>query len=62
MESYGEWRVTVHEVIFGELRFHDTCLHHLTIRIISKTNFGELNINGNSPNCSVVQLSKLISR
>ena len=39
MKSYGEWRVTVYEVIFGELRFHDTSLHHLTIRSISKTKF-----------------------
>ena len=24
MESYGEWRVTVYDVIFGELRFLDS--------------------------------------
>ena len=24
MESYGEWRVTVYEIIFGELKFFDS--------------------------------------
>ena len=24
MESYGEWRVTVYDVIFGELKFLDS--------------------------------------
>ena len=46
MESYGEWRVTVYDIIFGELKSH-----HLTTRIIWKTNLGELAVNVNSPNC-----------
>ena len=36
MESYGEWRVTVYDVIFGELRFLDS---HTTSLIILKTKF-----------------------
>ena len=36
MESYGEWRVTVYDVIFGEIRFLDS---HLNIGIITETKF-----------------------
>ena len=36
MESYGEWRVTVYNVIFGEIRFLDG---HLNIGIITETKF-----------------------
>ena len=39
MESYGVWRVTVYDVIFGELRFLES----------QKLNLGELLVNGNSP-------------
>ena len=38
MESYGEWRVTVYNVIIGELRVFLKS-DHLTIQIISKTKF-----------------------
>ena len=50
MESYGEWRVTVYEVIFGELTFLDS--HTTYVSELYRTpNFGELAVNGNSPNC-----------
>ena len=50
MESYGEWRVTVYDVIFGELRFLDSHITELS-KSNQKPNLGELAVNGNSPNC-----------
>ena len=50
MESYGEWRVTVYDVIFEELRFLDSHTTQLS-ELYQKPNFGELTINGNFPNC-----------
>ena len=72
MESYDEWRVTVYDIIFGYLRFLDghTTNHpnyienqiyesyplKATHQIIKSLRFGELAVNSNSPNFSVVKL------
>ena len=40
MESYGEWRVMVYDVIFGELRFLDSHTTKL-IELYRKSNLGE---------------------
>ena len=50
MESYGEWRGTVYDVIFVELRFLDSHTTELS-ELNWKPNLGELAVNGNSPNC-----------
>ena len=51
MESYGEWRVTVYDVMFGELiTFFDSHTTELSA-LYRKPNFGELAVNSNSPNC-----------
>ena len=55
MESYGEWRVTVYDVIFGELRFLDSHTSYLS-ELYQKHNLGELTVNGNSPNCCVAKV------
>ena len=49
METYGEWRITVYDVIFGELTFLDSQTTWLS-ELYRKPNFGELAVNGNSPN------------
>ena len=55
MESYGECRVTVYDVRFGELRFLDS---HTTLlsELYQKPNLGELTVNVNSPNCYVAKV------
>ena len=55
MESYGEWRVTVYDVTFGELKFFDSHATQLS-ELYRKPNFGELAVNSNSPIFSVVRL------
>ena len=50
MESYGEWRVTVYDVIFAELTFLDSHTIWLS-ELYRKPNFGELAVNGNYTNC-----------
>ena len=50
MESYDEWRVTVHNVMFGELRYLDSHTTELS-ELYRKPNLGELTVNGNSPDC-----------
>ena len=55
MESYGEWRVTVYDVIFGELSFLDSHTTKLS-ELYQKPNLGELTVNGNSPNCYVAKI------
>ena len=49
MESYGEWRVTVYDAIFGGLRLLDSHTTWLS-ELYWKSNLGELAANGNSPN------------
>ena len=44
MESYGEWRVTVYDVIFGELKFLDSHTTSLS-ELYRKTTLGELPVN-----------------
>ena len=50
MESYGDWRGTVYDVISGELRFLDSYTTELS-ELYRKPNLGELATNGNPPNC-----------
>ena len=50
MESYGEWRFTVYDVIFRELQLLDSHITKLS-ELYRKPNLGELTVNGNSPNC-----------
>ena len=49
MESNDEWRVTVYDVIFAELRFLDSHTTKLS-ELNRKPNLGELAVNSNSPN------------
>ena len=49
MKSYVEWKVTVYDVTFGELRFLDSHTTELS-ELHWKSNLGELAVNGNSPN------------
>ena len=58
MDSYREWRVTVYDVIFGELRFFDSHSTQLT-ELYRKPNLRELAVNGNSPNCQVAKIWKV---
>ena len=51
MESYGEWRVTLYDVIFGELRFLEFLVFLELSELDRKPNLGELDVNGNSPDC-----------
>ena len=44
MESYGEWKVTIYDVIFGELRF------------LEKPNLRELTVHSNSQNYYVAKV------
>ena len=48
MESYGEWRVTVYDVIFGELRFLDGHITKIS-ELNQKPNLGQSAVNSNSP-------------
>ena len=50
MENYGEWRVTVYDVIYGELRSLESGTTQLS-KLYGKPNLVELAVNGNSPNC-----------
>ena len=50
MESYGEWRVTVYDVILGELMVLDSRTTELS-KLYRKPNLRELAVNGNPPNC-----------
>ena len=49
MGSYGEWRVTVYDVTFGEFEFLNSDTTYLS-ELYWKPNLGELAVNGNSPN------------
>ena len=55
MVSYGEWRVTVYHVKFGELRFLDSYTIEPS-ELYRKPNLGQLAVNSNSPIFSVVEL------
>ena len=55
MESYSEWRVTVYDVIFGELKFLDSHTTYLS-ELYQKSSLGELTVNGNSPDCYVAKI------
>ena len=48
MESYGERRVTVYDVIFGELRFLDGHITKIS-ELNQKPNLGQSAVNSNSP-------------
>ena len=49
MESYSEWRVMVYDVIFEELRFHDSHTTWLS-ELYRKLGLRGLDVNCNSPN------------
>ena len=55
MESYGEWRVTVYDLIYGELRFLNSHTTKLS-KLYRKPNLGELTVNGNCLNFSVAKI------
>ena len=50
MESSVEWRVTVYDVIFGELKFLDSHTTQLS-KLYRKPNLGESAVSDDSPNC-----------
>ena len=55
MESYGEWRDTVYDVILGGLRFLHSNTTYL-FELYRTPNLGELVVNVNSPNCCVTKI------
>ena len=55
MKSYGEWRVTNYDVIFGELKFLDSHTTQLS-ELNQKPNLGQFAFNGNPPNCYVAEI------
>ena len=55
MESYSEWRVTVYDVIFGELKFLDSHTTYLS-ELYQKPSLEELTVNSNSPDCYVAKI------
>ena len=75
MESYGEWRVKVCDIIFAELRFlivtpfnfpnyienqiQESQLLRVTLQFVESLRFGELAVNTNSPIFSVAKLWKV---
>ena len=55
MKSYGKWRATVYDVIFGELKFLDS---HSTLlcKLYRKPNLVELAVNDHCRNCLVTMI------
>ena len=58
MESYCECRVMVYDLIFGELRLHDSHTTYLS-KLYQKPNLGELAVNSNSVIFRVVKLWRI---